>query len=69
MRELVVTPTKEHRIILSFNIIEILNNFKIFEYQQNQKFTNNTDLRKQDFLREEKISQQSRFVNKDVSQS
>ena len=69
MRELVVTPTKEHRIILSFNIIEILNNFKIFEYQQNQKFTNNTDLRKQDFLREEKISQHSRFVNKDVSQS
>ena len=51
-RELVVTPTKEHRIILLFNIIEIFNKFKIFEYHRIQKCTNNSDLRKQDFLSE-----------------
>ena len=33
------------------------------------KFINIMDLRKADFLSEEKISECSRFVNKDVSQS
>ena len=36
---------------------------------QNRKFTGNTDLKKQDFLSEEKLSDRSRFVNKNVSQS
>ena len=35
---------------------------------QNRKFTGNTDLKKQDFLSEEKLSDRSRFVNKNVSQ-
>ena len=52
-----------------FNIIEIFNKFKIFEYHRIQNFSNNVDLRKQDFLSQEKISHRSHFVNKDVSQS
>ena len=42
---------------------------KTNEYHQNQKFTNNTELRKQDFLIEEKISHHYRLVNKNVLQS
>ena len=37
---------------------------KIFEYNWIQKITNNANLRKQDFLSEEKISDRSRFVKK-----
>ena len=62
-------PTQKHRIILLFNIIKILNKFKILEYHRIQKFTNNTDWRKQNFLSEEKISHPSRFVNKNFLQS
>ena len=51
-----------------FNIIEILNKFKIFKYHQIGKYSNNIDLRKLDFLTEEKISERSCFVNKDISQ-
>ena len=63
----IVTSTQNHQIILLFNIIKIFNKFKIFEYHQIQKY-NNINLRKQDFLSEEK-SHRSRFVIKDVSQS
>ena len=49
-----------------FNIIEILNKFKIFKYHQIKKFINIVDLRKLDFLNAEKISKRSGFVNKDV---
>ena len=45
-RELVVTQTKEHQIIPLFNIIKILNKFKIFKYHPILKFTNNTNFRK-----------------------
>ena len=48
-RELVETSTQNHRIILLFKIVEI------FKYHQIQKFTNNTDLRKQEFLSKEKV--------------
>ena len=62
-------PTKEQWIILLYNIIKLLNKFKIFEYNWIGKFSNKADLRKQDFLSEEKISDHSRFLNKDISQS
>ena len=52
--------------MLLFNIIKILKKLKIFEYHQIQKFSINADLRKQDFLSAEKISNHSRFVNKDI---
>ena len=65
----VVTSSQNHRIIHLFNIIEILNKFKIFNNQRIGKFSNNIDLRKFDFLSAEKISERSRFVNKDISQS
>ena len=42
--------------MLLFNIIKIFDKFQIHEYHRNRKFTSNTDLRKQDFLSEEKIS-------------
>ena len=58
-----------HWIIHLFNIIEILNKFKIFQYHQIRKFSNIIDLRKVDFLSAEKISDCSRFVNKDISKS
>ena len=61
-----VTPTKKHWVILLFNIIEIFHKLKIFEYHWIQKFTNNADLKKQDFLSEEKVSDRSCFVNKDL---
>ena len=41
--------TKEHQIILLFNIIKLLNKFKIFEYHWIRKFSNNADLKKQDY--------------------
>ena len=63
------TSNEERRIILLLNIIEIFIKFKIFEYQRIQKFSNNIDLRKQVFLSAEKVSEPSRFVNKDISQS
>ena len=68
-RELVVTSNENHWINISFNIIEIFQKCKIFEYHWIQKFSNNADLRKQDFLSLEKISYHFRFVNKDVLQS
>ena len=43
--------------------------FKIFKYHRIGKFSNNIDLRKLDFLSEEKISERSCFVNKDILQS
>ena len=55
--------TQELCILLLFNIIEIFNKFQIIEYHQIQKCTSNADLRKQDFLSEEKISHRSGFVN------
>ena len=51
-----------------FNIIKILNKFKIFHDHQIRKFSNNIDMRKLDFLSLEKISERSCFVNKDISQ-
>ena len=45
----VVTSTQNHWIIHLFNIIEILNKFKIFQDHQIRKFSNNIDLRKLDF--------------------
>ena len=41
-----------------FNIIKILNKFKIFKYHQIGKFSNIIDLKKLDFLSKEKISEQ-----------
>ena len=64
----VVTSTQNHRIIHLFNIIKILNKFKIFQ-DRIRKFSNNIDLRKLDFLSPEKINEHSRFVNKDITQS
>ena len=58
-RDLVVTTIENHLIIHLFNIIEILNKFKIFKYHQIGKFINNIDLRKLDFLSEEKVSERS----------
>ena len=53
-----------------FKNIKIINKFKILKYHPIGKFSNIIDLRKLDFLRsEEKISERSRFVNKDVTQS
>ena len=63
------TSNEERQIILLLNMIEIFIKFKIFEYQRIQKFSNNIDLRKQVFLSAEKVSEPSRFVNKDISQS
>ena len=57
-------PTKEQWIILL--LVEIFNKFKKFKYHWIQKFTSNTDLRKQYFLSEEKISDRSCFVDKDL---
>ena len=54
------------------NIIELLfiiSYFFQFEDHQIGNLSNNIDFRKLDFLSEEKISQCSRFVNKDVMQS
>ena len=51
-------------IILLFNIIKKFQKFKLFEYYWIKKFSKNSDLRKQDFLSEEKISHPSCFVNK-----
>ena len=49
--------------------MKYLNKYEIFKYHRIQKFSNNIDLRKVDFLSAEKISEGSRFVNKDISQS
>ena len=49
--------------------LKILNKFKIFEDHRIWKFSNIIDLKKLDFLSEEKISEHSRFVNKYVLQS
>ena len=52
------------------NIIKLLFSFFFpFEDHRIGKFSNNIDLRKLDFLSEEKISECSSFVNKDVMQS
>ena len=56
LRELVVTLNENHWINILFNIVEIFQKCKIFENYWIQKFNNNADLRKQDFLSQEKIS-------------
>ena len=38
--------------MISISIIKIFQKFEIFEYHQIQKFSNNPDLRNQDFLSE-----------------
>ena len=68
-RAFVVTSTQNHQIKHLLNIIKILNKFKIFKYHPIGKFSNHIDLRKLDFLSAEKISECSRFVKKDISQS
>ena len=60
---------ENHQIIHLTYIIEIFNTLEILEYIQIQNFSNNINLRKQDFLSQEKISHRSCFVNIDVSQS
>ena len=45
-----------------FNIIKIFKNFKIYDYHRIWNFTSNIDLRKQNFLSKEKISDHSRFL-------
>ena len=69
LRAFVVTLTQIHQIIHLFNIIENLNKYKIFQDHRIIKFSNNINLRKLDFLSPEKISERSRFVNKDNLQS
>ena len=49
-RDLVVTSIENQQIIHLFNIIKILNNFKIFKNHRIGKFINNMDFRKLDFL-------------------
>ena len=66
---MIVTLNQNHRIIYLFKIIEILNQFKIFEDHRIGKFSIIIDLKKLDFLSEEEISEHSRFVNKYVMQS
>ena len=66
MRAFVETSNQNHRKIHLFNNIELLNKFKIFKHKI---ISSNIDLRKQDILSQEKISERSRFVNKDISQS
>ena len=53
---MIVTLTLKFIKIYFFNIIEIFNKFKKYEYHQIKKFTGITYLRKEDFLSEEKIS-------------
>ena len=55
--------------MLLFNIIKILNKFKIYQYHQIRKFTSNTDLRKQYFLGKEKITTASELEWENVLQS
>ena len=62
MQPLVVTSIENHQIIHLFNIVEIFNKLKIFEYHQIGNFINNIELRKLDILSEEKISECSCFV-------
>ena len=62
----VVTSNQNHWIIHLFNIIQILNKYKIFQDHRIRKFSDNIDLRKLDFLSPEKISERTRFVNKDI---
>ena len=50
--DLVVTSIENHQKIHLFQIIKILNKFKIFKYHRIIKFSNNIDLRKLDFLSE-----------------
>ena len=68
-RAFVVTSNQNHQKILLFHNIKILNKFKIFKHHRIGNFSSNIDLRKQDILSQEKISERSRFVNKDISQS
>ena len=53
----------------SCSIIEVLYKLKIFKYHLIGKFIDIIYLKKLDFLSAEKISEHSRFVNKDVLQS
>ena len=54
-RAFVVTSTQNHRSIHLFNIVEILNKYKISQDHQIRKFSNYTDLRKLDFLSAETL--------------
>ena len=54
-RAFVVTSNPNHRKILLFNNIDILNKFKIFKHNQIGNFSSNFDLRKQDILSQEKF--------------
>ena len=49
-RAFVVTSDRNHRKIHLFNIIQILNKFKIFKHHGIGNFSNNIKLRKQNFL-------------------
>ena len=49
-RAFVVTSTQNHQIIHLFNIVKILNKYKIFQDHRIRKFSNNINLRKLDFL-------------------
>ena len=48
--------------------ISLKNNFFQFKKNWIWKFSNNVDLRKQDFLSAEKISERCQFVNKELIQ-
>ena len=45
-----VTLNQNHRIIFNLTSSKNLNKYEIFKYNQIQKFSNNIDLRKVDFL-------------------
>ena len=50
MRDLVVTSNENHQIIHLFEIIKILNKFKILKYHRIEKFSNIIDLKKLDLF-------------------
>ena len=60
--DLEVTSIENHQKIHLFKIIKIWNKLKIFKYHRIGNFFNIIDLRKLDFLSEDKISERSRFV-------
>ena len=67
-----VTSYENHRMIpisisLNYNFYYLI--FFQFKEHRIRKFSNDIDMWKLDFLREEKISECSSFVNKDVMQS
>ena len=60
--DLVVTLNENHWIIHLFDIIKILNKSKIFKYHPIVNFINNFDLRKLDFLSEEKTTIHQKYA-------